>query len=124
MSPNYTPRLTKNVPPPLILLVASTRYGLSCPFPQTFGGNLVNGKTISPSNKKIAHFPHQKQRSKIRPSKISTLPLSPPFNTLWKTHFQLLLVFLFTLFLFHFKLYKFLLTPLQLTLHSLRTNQI
>ena len=37
-------------------------------------------------------------------------PPSAPFKTL----LQLQLVFLFTPFLFHFKLYKFLLTPLQL----------
>ena len=55
---------------------------------------------------------------KIPPSKIP----NPPFNAIWKTLPQLLLVFLFTSSLFHFKLYKFLLTPLQLGLHSLQAN--
>ena len=45
-----------------------------------------------------------------------------PFNVIWKTLLQLLLVFLFTPSFFHFKLYKFLLIPLQLWLHSLRAN--
>ena len=43
----------------------------------------------------------------------SQLP-SPPFNVFWKNLPQLLLVLLFTPSLLHFKLYKFLLTPLQL----------
>ena len=43
-----------------------------------------------------------------------------------KTFLQLLLVFLFTPPppLFHFKLYKFLLTPILLRLHSLQADQI
>ena len=40
-------------------------------------------------------------------------PLFPPFNAISETLLQLLLSFLFTPSLFHFKLYKFLLTPLQ-----------
>ena len=34
-------------------------------------------------------------------------PPSPPFNAIWKTQPRLLLVFLFTPSLFHFKLYEF-----------------
>ena len=45
---------------------------------------------------------------------------SPLFNVIWKR----VLFLLFTLSLFPFKLYKFLLTPLQLLLHNLRANQI
>ena len=55
-------------------------------------------------------------------SKQNSQPPSPHFNAIWKTLPQLLLVFLFTPSLFHFKLYKFLLTPLQLRLHSLRAD--
>ena len=51
-------------------------------------------------------------------------PLFSPLNALGKTLLQLLFVFHFTPSLFPFKLYKFLLTPLQLRLHSLRANQI
>ena len=47
-------------------------------------------------------------------SKQNFQPHSPPFSAIWKTLLQLLLVFLFIPFLFHFKLYKFLLIPLQL----------
>ena len=47
-------------------------------------------------------------------SKQNFQPLSPPFNAIWKTLPQLLLVLLFTPSLFHFELYKFLLTQLQL----------
>ena len=58
--PPYTPPSYQKCPPSLILLVDVTRYGLTCPFPQTFGGNPVHwGRTLS-SSKKIAHFPHQK----------------------------------------------------------------
>ena len=39
---------------------------------------------------------------------------SLPLNATWETLLQLLLVFLFTPSLLHFKLYKFLLTLLQL----------
>ena len=39
---------------------------------------------------------------------------SPTFNSIWKILLQLLLVFLFNPSIFHFKLYKFLLNPLQL----------
>ena len=53
-------------------------------------------------------------------SKQNSQPRSPPFSAIWKTLLQLLLVFLFTPSLFHFKLHKFLLTPLQLGLHSLK----
>ena len=53
-------------------------------------------------------------------SKQNSQPPSPPFSAIWKTLLQLLLVFLFTPSLFHFKLHKFLLTPLQLGLHSLK----
>ena len=41
-------------------------------------------------------------------------PPSLPFNAIFKTLLQLLLVFLFIPYNYHFKLYKFLLTPLQL----------
>ena len=47
-------------------------------------------------------------------SKQNSQTPSPPFNAIWKTLPQLLLVFLFTSSLFHFKLYKFLLIQLQL----------
>ena len=50
--------------------------------------------------------------SKFLQAKFSTSFSS--FNVIWETLLQLLLVFLFTLSLFDFKLYKFLLTPLQL----------
>ena len=53
-------------------------------------------------------------------SKQNSQPPSPPFSAIWKTLLQLLLVFPFTPSLFHFKLHKFLLTPLQLGLHSLK----
>ena len=49
-------------------------------------------------------------------------PPSPPFNAIWKTLPQLLLAFLFTLSLFHFKLYKFVLIVPQLGLHSLQAS--
>ena len=56
---------------------------------------------------------------KIPPNKISNpLPSFLPFNAIWKTLLELLLVFLFTPSLFDFKL----LFPLQLGLHSLRAN--
>lgn len=41
-------------------------------------------------------------------------PPSLPFNAIFKTLLQLLLVFLFIPYNYHFKLHKFLLTPLQL----------
>ena len=47
-------------------------------------------------------------------SKQNSQPPFPPFHAIWKTLLQLLLVFLFTISLFHFKFYKFHLTPLQL----------
>ena len=47
-------------------------------------------------------------------SKQHSQPPSPPFNAICKTLPQLLLAFLFIPSLFHFKLYKFLLIPLQL----------
>ena len=53
-------------------------------------------------------------------SKQSSQPPSPPFSAIWETLLQLLLVLLFTPSLLHFKLHKFLLTPLQLGLHSLK----
>ena len=49
-------------------------------------------------------------------------PPSLPFNAIFKTLLQLLLVFLFIPYNYHFKLYKFLLTPLQLWAHILRPN--
>ena len=48
-------------------------------------------------------------------------PPYPPSNAIWETLLQLLLVF-FIPSLFYFKLYKFLLTPFQLWLHSLQAN--
>ena len=47
-------------------------------------------------------------------SKQNSQPPSPSFNAIWKTLPQVLLVFLFTPSLFHFKLYKFLSIQLQL----------
>ena len=47
-------------------------------------------------------------------SKQNSEPPSHRFYAIWKTLPQLLLVFLFTSFLFPFKLYKFFLIPLQL----------
>ena len=43
-----------------------------------------------------------------------TPPPPLPFNAIFKTLLQLLLVFLFIPYNYHFKLHKFLLTPLQL----------
>ena len=54
-------------------------------------------------------------------SKQNSQPPFPPCNAIWKTLLQLLLVF-FPPSLYHFKRYKFLLTPLQLGLHSLQAN--
>ena len=57
-------------------------------------------------------------------SKQNSQPSSPPVNVIWETLFQLLLVFVFTPSLFHFKLYKFLLMPIRLRLHGLQANWI
>ena len=167
---------------PLVLLVVPTRCGLSCPFPQTFGGNPIDGGMIPHSCKKFlisrtGKIPLTKQKfscshpiqASFKAVFISVIwffltagfiftyimlilinwwllnlifsmtkalngqssskqnfhpPLSTHFNTFWKTLLQSLVVFLVTPSLFHFKLYKFLRTPLQIRLHSLQTNQI
>ena len=72
---------------------------------QTYHANLLNGWYLSSAWQK--HW-----TIKIHPSKISnvSLPPFPPFNVIWKTLLKLLLVFVFTPSLFHFKLYKLLLT--------------
>ena len=44
----------------LILFSPTTRYGLTCPFPQTFEENPVDGGRNHPSSKNIAHFSQQK----------------------------------------------------------------
>ena len=155
----------------LILFSPTTRYGLTCPFPQTFEENPVDGGRNRPSSKNIAHFSQQKifltkqqvlcnhpmqnsiiaaviavvsfffyftlyahiyhancdslmviesylqhdQRTEWSKFLQAKVPLSSPtFNSIWKILLQLLLVFLFNPSIFHFKLYKFLLNPLQL----------
>ena len=167
---NYTsriPHLYKNVPPFLILLLASIRYGLPCPFPQMLLENLVNWGKSCPASKKFLTSRTSKilltnqqfscnhsiqimavvtdtasfffnsgfMYTYILLTSINRWLLnlifimakalngqnsSPLFNVIWKR----VLFLLFTLSLFPFKLYKFLLTPLQLLLHNLRANQI
>ena len=51
-------------------------------------------------------------------------PSSAPFKAFWETLLQVLVIFCFTPSIFHFRLYKFLLTPLQLRLYNLRANQV
>ena len=67
-------------PPPFLLLVAPTIYGLLCPFPQTYclGETFYMGDRILPSNKKVLtsqtrKIPLTKQQFSIQVSFITAV---------------------------------------------------